>query len=126
MWMCFDLKSFTRGRHPLVLPVRRSLVDRSAGLCRRNLGPKRYHHHKGDDEMRPLDDPTYYIRSAFNQLGLWRELYDCSRHKVRAPKCHITYIFVDLQPFGCNFKGRLLDPRFGVGSAWEVGDGQNR
>ena len=30
---------------------------------------------------RLLDDRTYCVRSAFTHFGLWRKLYDCSRHK---------------------------------------------
>ena len=71
------------------------------------------HHHNG--EIRPLDDRTYSVRSAFTHLALMKAvgLFKASlqSQKMSHQTCSVD-IFVDLQPFGCNLIGRLVEPEF--------------
>ena len=39
-----------------------------------------------------LDKDTHCVQSAFTHLGLWRKLYDCPWHHLRAIKCVIKRI----------------------------------
>ena len=63
----------------------------------------------------PLDDRTYCARSAFTRLGLWRKLYTIVYCIISKPanvfSCQLCCIdiCVDRQPYGCNWKGDLLD-----------------
>ena len=65
--------------------------------------------------IRPLGDCIYYAGSALTHLGLCRMLYDCSLHHFTASyQMGSLDIFVDLQLFGCNSKGGIFDPGFGL------------
>ena len=84
----------------------------------------------GRGVIRPLDESTYGVRSAYTNLRILRKLYDCSRHKFGAIKCLIKMccndIFVDLQPFGFNLRGILFNTRLGetetsLGETWGRG-----
>ena len=77
--------------------------------------------------IRPLNDRTSCVRFALTHLGLWRKLYDCSMHHFRTRKFYQTCcinVFIDLQPFSYNMKGRLRPIVWGLGKAWRFGIGR--
>ena len=65
------------------------------------------------------------FRSAFTPSGLWRKLYDCSRHKFRARKCLIKrdhFHFRQSPTFWMQFERRLFDaPLWELEDTWGSG-----
>ena len=66
----------------------------------------------------PLDDPTYYTRSAFTHLGLRRKMYDCSLHHFITSQC--VLLKCAMLTFSSNsnqlaeiLKGDLSNPNLG-------------
>ena len=64
--------------------------------------------------IRPLDEPEYFARSPFADLGIWTVLYDCSWHHTTAScvvECsHLTIVFAYFRTFGLNTKWGIFDP----------------
>ena len=71
-------------------------------------------HHSGDQAARRPQILCSSCVHSFGALAKAMRLFTASLHSRKMPyqACSIDS-YVDLQPFGCNFKGGLFDNRFG-------------